>query len=259
MRQKLRVAWRLPAVGLWLVVGGLLALPLLRVNAHQAYSPLQLRLIRWWSHRLLAILGVRLSVHGQVQDAPVWVANHISWLDIIVLMTVAPSRFLSKAEVAHWPLIGWLARRAGTVFIRRGHGDSQLVVEQLKQLVSVGERVLFFPEGTSTAGEPQRFHARLFSLPLSLDAAVAPVALIYHDHQVGLRADLAYIGEQTFMQSLLHLLAQQQLVAAVSLLPAIDSQSLTRNVLAQMAETSVRHAWQAMRQSKTRLNAMSCR
>lgn len=243
---KLRVAWRLLAVALWLFSGAFLALFFLRLDGQRAYAAFQLKLVRWWSNRLLRILGVSLSVRGQLQAAPVWVANHVSWLDILVLMAVSPSRFLSKAEVAGWPLIGWLAQRVGTVFIRRGSGETDATTHQLRQLIVLGDRVLFFPEGTSTAGSPVRFHARLFSLPLSMGVSVAPIALIYHDGQVMPRSDLAYIGEQSFMQNLLHLVAQQGIMAEVNLLPAIETEGLTRNQLAQQAEASVYAGWLEM-------------
>ncbi len=246
MRTKLRVAWRLFAVACWLLWGGLLALALLRVDDQRGYSPFQVKLVRWWSARLLSILGVGLSVRGMLHFSPIWVSNHISWLDIVVLMAVSPCRFLSKSEVAHWPLIGWLAKRAGTVFIRRGGGESELVTQQLTQLVALGERVLFFPEGTSSAGAPLTFHARLFSLPISLAIPVAPVALVYRDDKVTVRADLAYIGEQTFMQSLRHLLAQEAIVAEVRLLPAIDSIGKSRKELAVATHLSIANVWHEM-------------
>lgn len=246
MQTQLRVAWRLLAVALWLLWGALLALLFLRLDANRSYSAFQRTLVRWWSVRLLIILGVSLSVRGQSQDAPIWVANHISWLDIIVLMAISPSRFLSKAEVAQWPLIGWLSQRAGTVFIRRGSGNTEQATSQLAQLIALGERVLFFPEGTSTAGEPTRFHARLFALPLALGASVAPIALMYHDTKTMPRSDLAYIGEQSFVQNLCHLLSQRGIVAEVNLLPAIECQSLSRNLFAQLTESSVHAGWLEM-------------
>jgi 1-acyl-sn-glycerol-3-phosphate acyltransferase len=238
-----RIGWRLCAVGIWLLWGAVLAALFVRIDAHHAYTPRQLGLVRWWSGKLLTMMGVRLSVRGQIQSAPVWVSNHISWLDIVVLMAVAPSRFLSKAEVASWPLIGWLAQRAGTVFIRRGNGETEVVVQQLKQLITLGDRVLFFPEGTSSVGEPLRFHARLFSLPIAMQVDVAPIALVYRDSDVCPREDLGYVGEQTFMQGLLHLLAQRDVVAEVNLLPQLITSELTRNALSQAAEQAVKSGW----------------
>ena len=246
MVEQLYRTWRLFVVALWLLLGCLLALVLLRVDMDKGYSSFQLKFVRWWAAQLLAILGVRLSVHGVMQTSSVWVANHVSWLDIIVLMAVAPSRFLSKEEVAYWPLIGWLARRAGTVFIRRGAGESEAVAQQLNRLVVLGDRVLFFPEGTSSSGAPLCFHARLFSFPLSLDVSVAPIALLYRDSHVIPRADLAYIGDQTFMQSLIHLLAQHDIVAEINFLPAISATNLTRKELAKATQLAVSSGWHAM-------------
>lgn len=243
---RFRVAWRLVGVAVWLLWGVLLALLFLRLDANNAYTSFQRKLVSWWSARLLSILGVHLMVRGEMQDAPILVANHISWLDIVVLMSIAPSRFLSKDEVARWPLIGWLAQRAGTVFIRRGGGETDAAAQHLSRLIELRDRVLFFPEGTSTAGEPGRFHGRLFALPISLGVAVSPIALMYHDTKIKPRSDLAYIGEQTFIQSLTHLLSQEQLVAEVCLLPSIESFSLSRNALAESAQISISNVWREM-------------
>ncbi|MBK8184609.1 MAG: 1-acyl-sn-glycerol-3-phosphate acyltransferase [Candidatus Competibacteraceae bacterium] len=94
-----------------------------------------------------------------------FVANHISWLDIFCIAAVCPTHFLAKRDVAAWPLFGWLCRRAGTAFIQRGRSDGATeAIEQLVWRLRRGERVLVFPEGTSTIGESvRRFHPRLFS------------------------------------------------------------------------------------------------
>ena len=98
-------------------------------------------------------LGLRIRQHGApCQDNALLVCNHISWSDIPVLGSLQPIRFLSKAEVSRWPLIGWLARQAGTLFIVRGGGQARKVRRQIADTLSAGETVLVFPEGTTSAG-----------------------------------------------------------------------------------------------------------
>ena len=107
-------------------------------------------------HRfLLRLLGVRLHVSGRIgPERPLLiVANHVSWLDILTLTAVAPVRFVSKAEVARWPLIGWLARLQRSVFIDRNDrstvgGKASEVVQALR----AGDVVVVFPEGTTSDG-----------------------------------------------------------------------------------------------------------
>src|SRR5690606_25224544 len=87
--------------------------------------PLRQRLTCWFMRRLSHALPVRIRVSGELPTQPMlWVSNHVSWIDIPLLGMLAPQSFLSKAEVRDWPVAGWLAEKAGTLFIRRGSGDS---------------------------------------------------------------------------------------------------------------------------------------
>lgn len=238
-----RALWRLTWLGGWLAVGVFLALLRLRVRPDRAYTHAQQRLIAWWSRRLLSVLGVELSHQGQPVQGAVWVANHHSWLDIILVMAVSPARFLSKQEVARWPVIGWLAQRAGTVFIKRGQGETAQAMQNMARLVQAGDSVLFFPEGTTTEHAPKPFHARLFALPITLGVAVQPLCLSYHDAK-GRRNDIAYVGEQSFIANLWHLLQQEQLHAQITFLPAITvTAESARNQLAQQAHSMIEREW----------------
>ncbi|MCI4410796.1 MAG: 1-acyl-sn-glycerol-3-phosphate acyltransferase [Thiotrichales bacterium] len=229
---------RLVALTVWLLVGVGVALFAVNVRKHEAYSPRHQRIIRWWARGLLTILAVHVRQRGAAATGSVWVANHISWLDIVVLMSVMPCRFLSKAEVASWPLIGWLAQRSGTVFLRRGQGETAEAMALLRQLVQQGDAILFFPEGTTTDGVPKLFHARLFALPIDLQKPVQPIALTYLTaaHK---KADIAYVGTQSFIQNLWQLLKQQRVIAQVSFMSLISVEGCNRNTLAQIARTAI--------------------
>lgn len=240
-----RALWRLTWLLLWLAVGVVLALLRLRVHPDSAFTRAQKRLVAWWSRQLLVVLGIELYHHGQAVQGVVWVANHHSWLDILVVMAVSPARFLSKQEVAHWPVVGWLARRAGTLFLTRGQGETAQAMQQMAYLVRVGDSVLFFPEGTTTDHAPKSFHARLFALPIELGVAVQPLSLSYHDAN-GCRNDIAYVGEQSFIANLWYLLQQQQLQAHITFLPTMTATpDSTRNQLAQQAHKVIEQEWLA--------------
>lgn len=238
-----RALWRLTLLMLWLLLGILLALLRLRVGSATAYTSSQQGLIVWWSRRLLSVVGIQLHHRGQPVAGVVWVANHHSWLDILVVMAVSPARFLSKQEVAHWPVIGWLAQRAGTLFMKRGQGETAQAMQQMANLVQAGDSVLFFPEGTTTDHVPKPFHARLFALPIEMAVAVQPICLSYCDAR-GCRNDIAYVGEQSFMANLWHVLQQDHLVAKIAFLPTIESESeISRKALAQAAHQIVEQVW----------------
>ena len=90
-------------------------------------------------------LGLNIRQHGSPSDDTVlFVSNHISWSDIPILGSLAPIRFLSKAEVGQWPVIGWLARQAGTLFIRRGGGQARRVRDQVIGNLRAGESVFIY-------------------------------------------------------------------------------------------------------------------
>ena len=146
--------------------------------------------------------------------------------------------------MAHWPVIGWLAKRAGTLFIKRGAHQAQKVTNQLAQVLRLGDSIVFFPEGTSQGGEPKKFHARLFALPIAERAIIAPIALIYQGKNHSLREDLSYTGNQSFIQNLWYLLQQKDVTIQVIFMPDIASEGLTRNDLADACQESVTCGWQ---------------
>ena len=123
----------------------------------------QVRRQRWsqfFMVRLSRALPFRINVFGQLPDTSMlWVSNHVSWTDIALLGQLTPLSFLSKADVRGWPVAGWLAAKAGSLFIRRGAGDSQLIRQQMHHHLSQGLPLLMRPEGTTTDGRCVRiFH-----------------------------------------------------------------------------------------------------
>ncbi|WP_005035238.1 lysophospholipid acyltransferase family protein [Holophaga foetida] len=107
-----------------------------------------------WSRDVLKALGVQVQVKGAITDeAPIWVANHMSWLDPLVLLSLRPAQVLAKAEVADYPLIGNLARRHGLRFVQRESLASRTsALQGLMGAMDAGEPLLLFPEGTTTRG-----------------------------------------------------------------------------------------------------------
>ena len=109
-----------------------------------------------WSRVLCAVLGIRVEVIGDFPRG--WnglaIANHLGYADILVLGSILPGTFISKAEVARWPLIGFLASIAGTVYVdREDRAAARAFTTELKARIAAGDNILLFPEGTSTRGE----------------------------------------------------------------------------------------------------------
>ncbi len=153
-----------------------------------------------WARQMLNILGIDLRLRGTPPDSgPVLlVANHISWLDILVMHAARHCRFVSKSDVRHWPLIGTLATGAGTLYIEReSRRDAMRVVHHMAGALRSGDVLAVFPEGTTSDGrEILPFHANLLQAAISSEAPVQPVALSFVDAATG-RVSFApiYVGD----------------------------------------------------------------
>ena len=164
------------------------------------------RRIQVWSSQMLICLGLELRVTGQpaAHGPMLLVANHISWVDITALHAARFCRFVSKADVKHWPLIGALASGVGTLFIEReSRRDAMRMVQHMAQSLRDGDVLAIFPEGTTSDGTGLRpFHANLFQAAISADAPVQPVAINFIDIQSGMLTTApGYINDDTLLVS----------------------------------------------------------
>lgn len=193
--------------------------------------------VQAWSQRMLSALGVRLDVRGAVPTpGPVLVvANHLSWLDILVMDAVRPARFVSKADVKHWPVLGKLVASAGTLFIEReSRRDAMRVVHHMAEALHAGDVVAVFPEGTTGDGTSVLpFHANLLQAAIATHAPVQPLGLVYLDARTGLRSAAAqYVGDTTLLASLWATLCAPGLVARVEHGAPVAAQGKDRRALA---------------------------
>lgn len=204
------------------------------------------RYIQRWSRRLLAICQVSVE---QMDGAPALshamiVANHVSWLDIFVINTLHPCRFVAKAEIRGWPLVGWLVDKAGTVFIARGsRRDLRTIFKGLVASLHLGERVAFFPEGeTASQGKLQPFHANLFEAAIDARVPVQAYALKYVDASGKHHPAVDYVGDMTFVQSMFVVLKSSPIRAQLTCLAPLDATGAHRRELAQACEQAVAKA-----------------
>lgn len=176
--------------------------------------------VQLWARGMLKVLGIELRLHGQPPLAgPVLlVANHISWLDILVMHAARHCRFVSKADVKRWPLIGTLATGGGTLYIEReSRRDAMRVVHRMAQGLQDDQVVAVFPEGTTGDGITLlQFHANLIQAAISADAPVQPVALRFVDARSGaLSLAPSYVGDESLVGSLWRTLRAPPLAAVV--------------------------------------------
>lgn len=196
--------------------------------------------IAQWSRGLLSLLNVTVSVHGQpVKCGPMLVViNHISWLDILVMLAAQPVCFVSKSEVKHWPLIGWLATQVGTLYIERTKArDALRVVHQIAEGLKAGQLIAIFPEGTTSNGQTVLpFHANLLQAAISAGSPVQAVALRYLELQGQPSMSPVFVGDDTLVSSVWRMLCAAPVTAQLDFLESVESQGLARRDLAQQLE-----------------------
>jgi 1-acyl-sn-glycerol-3-phosphate acyltransferase len=200
--------------------------------------------IRRWSTRLLRMCNVTVEQRpsgAAPLDCAMVVANHVSWLDIFVIHSLHPSHFVAKAEIRAWPLAGWLAEKAGTVFISRGNRrDLRHIFKGLVHSLERGERVAFFPEGTTAAqGSLLPFHANLFEAAIDARVPVQPFALRYETAAGQLHPSVDFIGEMTFAESIIAILDGPPVKAKLAILPAVGTIGAHRRDLAESTHQAV--------------------
>lgn len=223
---------------------------LLAVIFPHLHQTVQSRVLMTWSRKLLEILNVCLQIEGQLpmrgEGGCLIVANHISWLDIFVLNAIYPARFIAKSEVCGWPVIGWLCRRSGTIFIERAarpkrmSQDASLINQRVRLSLEQGACIGLFPEGTTTDGQQVgHFHSALMQPVIDAKAKLCPVALRYRNGEGKPSSAAAFTGDMTLAQSIWKILRCQQHNALVVYTPTLAPDGANRRVLARAAQQAI--------------------
>ena len=194
-----------------------------------------------WLHQSAEIIGVEIQVHGEPPNTHCFiVANHISWLDILIIASVLPVSFLSKAEVRNWPVIGTLAAKAGTLFIHRGSKNGAAeAINLMKTKLEAGHNVVSFPEAKTTDGTSvHAFHPRLFAAAIETSSLVQPVSLRY-PHPAGVNPIAPYVNEPNLIMHAFKIMCSKCTVAEVTLCKPIETMDIERKKLALLAKKSI--------------------
>ena len=206
-------------------------------------NPINTRYVQYFCRRLCKVFNIEIQVHGEIPREPaLWVSNHISWLDVAVLGSGARVFFLAKAEIEKWPLLGKLAKGGGTLFIKRGSGDSVKIREQMTEFLKQDSPVLFFPEATTSDGTRiKKVHGRLLGAAIEARRPVQVCLICYVNQQGELDTVAPFIGDTTFAKHVQNVLEMPNVIAHLMALPAIDStghsvESLTEAVQSKMIE-----------------------
>jgi 1-acyl-sn-glycerol-3-phosphate acyltransferase len=223
--------------GIAAVLAAICAGNALAAGIHIGGTTLDKFMVSWWAGRLLRICGFRIRSFGEpLPGAVLYVANHISWLDIVLMHSQRRMNFVAKSEIARWPFVGWLAARSGTIFHQRGSTDSLAVVmARVVERLRSGEPVGVFPEGGSGRGERVgTFHARIFQTALDAGVPVQPVALRYgRDGRQDPRVPFGV--KESFFANLLRIVGGPSLDAEIHFLDPVPA---TPDARRRMAEES---------------------
>ncbi len=251
LRRVFRYLYRLPL----LAVHVLLLLPLMLLTGSLPDSlqpqvrgrPLKYFAINAWSGGLMRIFGFHLHREGEpLPGAVLFVANHVSWVDICMLHSQRMMGFVGKSEIRGWPLIGFLATRGETIFHQRGNSESlEGVRNAMAQRLGEGRPVGVFPEGGTRDGHGVHpFHARSFAAAVDAGVPVQPVALRYGPRGEA-QAFVAWHKGENLVQNFIRLLGAPAREAAIVFLPAIAPGELEgRKQIAELARSRVVEAMQ---------------
>ena len=214
------------------------------------------RINRAWSHVLITLCGARVVQSGVAIPLPLQrdgidpektgrlaLANHVSWMDIFAINAILPSRFIAKAEIGQWPLIGTLVSGGGTLYIERGRRHAVAAMNKtVREHLKVGETIVVFAEGTTTDGSGLLpFHSNVIAPALDGDAEIWPIAIRYAER--GQRSTAAaFINGMGLFASLAQVLVADHLVVEVALLPPISkSDKKDRHAIARAARAAIAH------------------
>ncbi|MGA9341978.1 MAG: lysophospholipid acyltransferase family protein [Rhodanobacteraceae bacterium] len=242
-----RYAVRVPLLLVHFLIAAPMALLVLNPLAeriHIGAETLDRYMIRWWSGALLRRFGFRIRAFGApLAGTVMYVANHVSWLDIELMHSQRALHFVAKSEIAGWPLVGWLASRAGTIYHRRGDTHSlAAVMQRVVEHLRAGWPVGVFPEGTSGPGTGVGvFHARIFQCALDAGVPVQPVALRYGSNG---RQSLSvpFAPGESFFANLLRVLGEPAMDAEIHFLEPVAATPDARKRMAEASRARIAEA-----------------
>lgn len=229
---------------IWLIIGVILTVIFLR-NTREPHG-FATNIVGTWLGVLSRIFGIKIKTFGTaLPEKTLFVANHISWLDILILGDLLPIHFLSKYEVKTMPVIGWLATRAGTLYIKRGNKESASdSSSEITAVLKQQHNSLIFAEGTTTDGHIKKFHSRMMQSAIDAQAMVQPVAIFYpvrnpKTNRREINPVALFLGDTTTGDSFDLIVRSPGMDVEVHFLKPIDSSNITRNEVAQHAYEEV--------------------
>ena len=242
LQRALRYTYRVPLLALHVCIG----LPLILIGIVLGRGGWLTQVsVRRWMGGLAWIFGLRVRSDGKpLAGGALFVANHVSWLDIVVLHSQHMMGFIAKAEIRGWPLIGWLAAQGESIFLERGNGDSlSQVMGVAVQRLQEGRAVGAFPEGGTRDGAALgNFHARIFAVAVEAAAPVQPVAICF-GLGASAQTSIAFAPRERFVGNFFRMLGEPVKPVQVRFLePILPGTCPSRRDIAATAQARVAEA-----------------
>lgn len=185
---------------------------------YQEKRSLSIKIKHIWFRIVPPVMGLHIHLQGRFYDTPaLYICNHRSYLDPVVILKCVDGRTLSKAEVSKWPLIGLAAEIIGTLFVKREHkGSRKEALEMMGKALASGESVINFPEGTTSAGPfTQSFRPASFELAADYGIPVVPVAIEYSGPED------AWVDDDTFLRHFFQIFSRARIDAYLHVGPSL--------------------------------------
>ena len=201
--------------------------------------------VRWWARGLLRVFGMRVrGVGTPLPGGTMFVANHVSWIDIMALHSQHMMGFIAKSEIRRWPVVGWITSHGETIYLHRGNANSLGdVMAEMSQRLRAGRAVAAFPEGGTRDGRALgAFHARIFTAAVDADAPVQPVALCFGE-RCEAQPIVAFARGESFMGNFVRLLGEPPRPVTVRFLePILHAEHEGRRGIARLAQARIEAA-----------------
>lgn len=174
-----------------------------------------------------------------------YIANHISWVDIMALMSVMSIRFIAKSEIRSWPVFGYLASSANVLFIDRSKRQEAKRMQSISvESLNNGEQLCFFPEGTTTDGTHiLPFKGSIIQAAIDAQAILQPVGIFYPTPDQSANIDMAFTGETSMVESISTILQHKASVVTLHYFEPIDLKqqpTIDRRALTELAHTAIK-------------------
>ena len=217
-RHPFRLVFRLLWLG-WVIISGMVALAWFLHSGRRGETDSRIAWMQWMSRRFLAVLHCQVTVSGEIPSGGLIACNHLGYVDILVLGSLCPAIFVAKSDVVEWPVFGWLASRAGTIFVSRdAPAKVAAQLREMEQPLRDGRPVILFPEGTSSDGSRiLPFRSSLLESAIITGASVTAAAIGYHlegEGEVG--SEIAYWGDLVLVPHLINLLSKKSFKSSLA-------------------------------------------